>query len=188
MSLNHPKLVKLLRTAYSAEKAASFAYIGHAKSVKDPEQKIAIKQIENDEWEHRAEVLKILNQYDIPVSKWYEFKFHVIGKVISASCFVIGKFMPYYFAGSLESGNVCEYFIMMKYFQQLGIKEHDRVLYEMGMKEKEHEVFFLKVIEDNSSLPWFEKIFGWGKIKQKNNVDFGNQLPVERSNEYCNNE
>ncbi|PCJ64827.1 MAG: hypothetical protein COA58_11160 [Bacteroidetes bacterium] len=186
MILDHPKLIKLLQKAYSAEKAASFAYIGHAKSVKDPKQKKAIKQIEDDEWEHRAEVLKIMQLHNIPVSKWYEIKFHIIGKVISASCFVIGKFMPYYFAGSLESGNVCEYFIMMKYFHALGITEHDESLYQMGMKEKEHEIFFLNAVKGSGSLPLFEKIFGWGRIKKKNDVDFGNQLPVERSKEYCN--
>jgi rubrerythrin len=98
MILNHPKLIKLLQKAYSAEKAASLAYIGHASSLKDPEQIAAIKQIEDDEWEHRAEVLKIMQQYDIPISQWHEFQFHVIGKVIGFSCHIIGRFMPYYFA------------------------------------------------------------------------------------------
>jgi hypothetical protein len=50
---------------------------------------------------------------------------------------------------------------MMKYFRSLGITEHDEILYEMGMKEKEHEVFFLNAVKDNGSLPLFEKIFGW---------------------------
>jgi rubrerythrin len=186
MQLNHPKLTKLLQTAYSAEKAASFAYIGHANSLKDPEQKKAIKQIEDDEWGHRAEVLKIMQRYAIPVSNWYEIKFHIIGKVIAASCYVIGKFMPYYFAGSLESGNVCEYFIMMKYFRSLGITDHDEILYEMDIKEKEHEVFFLNAVKENGALPIFENIFGWGKVKMKNDVKLESLIPVERSDEYCN--
>ena len=53
------------------------------------------------------------------------------GKIISFSCYVIGWFMPYYFAGRLESGNVCEYFVMMHYFNDLGITEHDDVLLAM---------------------------------------------------------
>jgi rubrerythrin len=186
MKIHHPKLVKLLKTAYSAEKAASLAYIGHAKSVKNPEHKIAIQQIELDEWENRAEVLKIMEQYDIPISKWLEFKFYFIGQTIAASCFVIGKFMPYYFAGVLESGNVCEYFVMMKYFRSLGITEHDEILYEMAIKEKEHEVFYLQAVADNGSLPLFEKLFGWGKVKKKNDVDFENLKTVEQSDDYCN--
>ena len=157
--LNHPELVDLLKKAYSAEKAAAFAYQGHAGSVKDKIQKAAIHQIEIDEWNHRTEVLQIMNDFDISISKWYEFKFHVIGKVISGSCYVIGWFMPFYFAGRLESGNVCEYFRMMHFFNSLGITKYDQVLYEMGIKEKEHEIYFLDKIKDSKLLPFFEKLF-----------------------------
>ncbi len=179
------ELITLLQQAYSAEKAAAFAYIGHAGSVKDKTEKLKIKQIELDEWNHRADVLKIMQHYNIPISKWYEFKYHVIGKIISASCYVLGWFMPYYFAGNLESGNVCEYFRMKQYFNALGITKHDVVLYEMGIKEKEHEVFFLNAIKDKKAMSFFEKIFLWGRRKSLNNVDLENKLPVEKSDVYC---
>jgi len=52
--------------------------------------------------------------------------------------------MPFYFAGSLESGNVCEYFRMRQYFNSIEISDHDEILYKIGMKEKEHEVYFLE--------------------------------------------
>ena len=184
MKLQHRQLVDLIQMAYSAEKAAAFAYIGHAASVKNAIEKTAIRQIEIDEWNHRAEVLHIMKEYDIPVSKWYEFKFHVIGKLISGSCFVIGWFMPFYFAGRLESGNVCEYFRMKQYFNSLGIIKHDVVLYEMGMKEKEHEVYFLEQIKDSKLLPFFEKLFFWGK-SSFNNIDLDKKYPVEQSDIYC---
>ena len=185
MKIDHPKLVKQLRLAYSAEKAAAFAYVGHAHSVKNPAEKVAIKQIEMDEWHHRETVLAIMRQYDIPVSRYNETKYHVIGKIISLSCHVIGWFMPYYFAGRLESGNVCEYFIMMRYFNQLGITDHDDVLYEMGMKEKEHELYFQKRIENNRLLPIFERIFGWGNRSSFNDVDLTNKYSVKESKAYC---
>lgn len=185
MKLQHKELVTLLQQAYSAEKAAAFAYQGHAGSVKDPEAKKLIHQIEIDEWNHRREVLSIMNQYDIPVSKYYEFRFHIIGKIISGSCYVIGWFMPYFFAGKLESGNVCEYFRMMHYFHSLGIKEHDKVLYEMGIKEKEHEVYFLSQIKNDKLLPIFEKIFSWGKSKSYNDVNLENKYSIEQSEQYC---
>ncbi|MES2762344.1 MAG: hypothetical protein V4677_09055 [Bacteroidota bacterium] len=184
MKLQHPKLVDLIQMAYSAEKAAAFAYQGHAASVKSVIEKVAIKQIEIDEWNHRAEVFSIMKQYDIPVSKWYEFRFHVIGKIISGSCFVIGWFMPFYFAGRLESGNVCEYFRMKQYFNSLGIKDHDVMLYEMGIKEKEHEVYFLEQIKGSKLLPFFEKLFFWGK-SSFNNIDLEKKYPVEESDMYC---
>ena len=185
MKLNHKELTDLLQRAYSAEKAAAFAYQGHAGSVKDKTQKAAIRQIELDEWNHRNEVLKIMNQYDIPVSRWYEFRFHVIGKTISFSCYIIGWFMPFYFAGSLESGNVCEYFRMKQFFNQLGITAHDTTLYEMGIKEKEHEVYFLGKIKDSKLLPFFEKVFSWGTGKGFNDIDLEQKYPVDQSNQYC---
>ncbi len=185
MNLNHKELVDLLQRAYSAEKAASFAYQGHAGSVKDKTEKAAIKQIEDDEWNHRAAVLNIMKQYDIPVSKYYEIRFYIIGKIISFSCYIIGWFMPFYFAGRLESGNVCEYFRMMQYFHELGIVEHNNILYEMGMKEKEHEIYFLGKIKNKKMLPFFEKLFSWGATKSFNDVDLDKKYPVETSEMYC---
>lgn len=185
MKLEHKELIDLLKKAYSAEKAAAFAYQGHAGSVKDKAEKMAIKQIEDDEWNHRKEVLHIMQQYDIPVSKYYEFRFHVIGKVISYSCYVIGWFMPFYFAGRLESGNVCEYFRMMQYFHEIGIVEHNQMLYDMGIKEKEHEIYFLGKIKNKKLLPFFEKLFSWGGNKSFNDVDLEKKYPVEASEMYC---
>src|SRR5688572_24569679 len=185
MNLNHKALIDLLQRAYSAEKAAAFAYQGHAGSVKDETEKIAIHQIELDEWNHRREVLEIMEKYNISVSKYYEFRFHVIGKVISFSCYIIGWFMPFYFAGRLESGNVCEYFRMMQYFHELDIVEHNQILYEMGIKEKEHEVYFLGQIKNKRLLPFFEKIFFWGSDKSFNDVDLDKKYPVEASALYC---
>lgn len=185
MNLNHKALVDLLQRAYSAEKAAAFAYQGHAGSVKDMTEKVEIRQIEMDEWNHREEVLKIMDQYHIPVSTFYEIRFHIIGKIISSSCYVIGWFMPFYFAGRLESGNVCEYFRMMQYFHSLNIVEHNEILYEMGIKEKEHEVYFLSKIKNQKLLPFFEKLFFWGSTKSFNDVDLDKKYPVGSSAMYC---
>ena len=184
-SLPHPQLVDLLQRAYSGEKAAAFAYQGHAGAVKDPVEKAAIKQIEDDEWGHRTEVLKIMEEYNIAVSRYYEFRMHLVGRCISASCYVIGWFMPFYFAGSLESGNVCEYFRMKHYFNELGITKHDHILYEMGIKEKEHEVYFLSKIQNSKLLPFFERLFSWGAGTSFNNVDLDKKYPVEQSDLYC---
>jgi rubrerythrin len=180
----HPELYDLLRKAYSAEKAAALAYQGHAGSVKNRAEKTAIHQIELDEWSHRHEVLQLMKEYKVPVSKYYEFKYQCIGKTISFGCYVIGWFMPFYFAGKLESGNVCEYFRMKQFFNSMGVHDHDKVLYDMGIKEKEHEVYFLSKIKNNKLLPFFEKIFSWGK-KSTNNVDLDKKYPVEESGAYC---
>ena len=187
MNLSHQKLIDLIQRAYSAEKAAAFAYYGHSGSLKNKEHKTAVKQIEIDEWNHRREVLDIMNIYKVPVSPYYEFKYHIIGKFIAFSCYVIGWFMPIYFAGRLESGNVCEYFRMMQYFHELWIRDHDKILYEMGMKEKEHEIYFLNMIKSDKLLPIFEKIFFWGAKKNSNDVDLEKKYPIEMAENYCRN-
>jgi hypothetical protein len=185
LKLNHPPLVKSLRKAHSAERAACFAYIGHAASLRDPAERAAIRQIELDEWEHRAEVLKIMDRYAIPVSRFNEWKYYLIGKLIGYSCFVIGRFMPYFFAGKLESGNVCEYFVMIQYFHALGITEHDAALCQMGIKEKAHEVHFQEVVKDAKWLPLFERVFNWGVDHSLNDVNLNDPFPVEEGHLYC---
>lgn len=183
--LDHPELARLLQRAYSAERAACFAYIGHANSLRDPAEKAAIKRIEDDEWAHRAHVLEIMRRHGVPVSRWFEVRYYVVGKIIGASCHVIGWFMPYFFAGKLESGNVCEYFVMMRYFRALGLREHDAVLYEMGMKEKEHELYFLAQLAGSRWLPWFERVFAWGRKRSLNDVDLEAKYAVADGALYC---
>ena len=128
-----------------------------------------------------------MQRYDVPISRFYEIRFHIIGKIISFSCYIIGRFMPFYFAGRLESGNVCEYFRLMHYFHELGITDHDAILYEMGVKEKEHEMYFLECIRGDKFLPFFERLFAWGSKKSFNDVDMNNKYPVEASENYCKN-
>jgi len=53
-------LVALLRVAYSAELAAYIAYLGHERSVRDPEEKLAIRRIGREELVHRREVGRML--------------------------------------------------------------------------------------------------------------------------------
>lgn len=185
MKLNHPELIELMQRAYSAERAAAFAYIGHAGSLRDADAKAAVKRIEDDEWEHRENILRLMERYEVPILRSYEVRFYIIGRIISASCYVIGRFMPFFFAGKLESGNVCEYFRMMQFFHSLGIREHDEMLYAMGMKEKEHEVYFLEQIKTSRLMPLFERLFSWGIGKTANDVDLENKYSVEESNRYC---
>lgn len=121
-----------------------------------------------------------MQHYGIAVSRWYEIHFAIIGRIISASCYVIGWFMPFFFAGKLESGNVCEYFWMKQYFNKPGIHDWDLILYEMRMKEKEHEIYFLNKIKQSKVLPYFERLFNWGFNKSANNIDLDKKYPGGR--------
>jgi hypothetical protein len=126
-----------------------------------------------------------MQTYNFEISRVVQVRFFLVAKLISASCYVIGWFMPYYFAGRLERGNVCEYFIMQQHFHELGITEHDRVLYEMGIAEKEHEEFFLDGITHKRLLPIFQRVFAWGSGASCNAVDLAAPHDPTLSSQYC---
>lgn len=98
---------------------------------------------------------------------------------------LLGGLCLIFFAGKLESGNVCEYFVIMHYFHSLEIEDHDEILFEKGIKEKEHEIYFLNQVKSAKLLPFFEKVFGWGNETSLNDVDFTNIETVKESIKYC---
>jgi hypothetical protein len=55
----------------------------------------------------------------------------------------------------------------------------------MGIKEKEHEIFFLEKIRGSKLLPFFEKLFSWGKRNSFNDVDLKKKYSIEESEVYC---
>jgi hypothetical protein len=60
---------------------------------------------------------------------------------------------------------------MKDYFNKAGITKHDKILYEMGIKEREHEDYFLSLVKDSRLMGFFEKVFGWGRSTGFNQVD-----------------
>ena len=161
-------LIRLLQLAYSAERAASFAYQGHAGSVRDSAEKEALAQIEADEWRHRACVGEILEALERRPSRYFEIKYWLIGKVIGLSCYVIGWFMPMYFAGRLESGNVNEYVTLKRLLNEGGHTQWDDAVVEMTEVEKEHEIFFANAVDGHWMLPLFALIFRWSPKRSFN--------------------
>lgn len=74
---------------------------------------------------------------------------------------------------------------MKQFFNSMGIHTWDEILFEMGIKEKEHEVYFLGKIRESKLLPLFERIFNWGANKSMNNIDLDKKYPIEESGNYC---
>ncbi len=168
-------LTSLLKLGYSAERAAAFAYQGHAGSVRNDIQKMEIKKIENEEWQHRDNLLRMMKNLGVQPSKWLEFKYYSIGKFISGSCYVIGYFMPMYFAGRLESGNVNEYLKMADLARGTVLENEIPCILEMARVEKEHEQYFLNQIQDHWMLPIFHWVFGWGPGSSYNDISLNNK-------------
>jgi len=156
-------LVQILQSACSGELAAGFAYRGHWKSLKNVDERAAIQKIENEEWVHRNRVGEMLTIIDASPLKYREAKFWLIGKTIGLACHVIGWFLPMYFAGRLESGNVVEYETAAFHAASLGLKEFEADLLVMAEVEKEHELFFLNAVASHRLLPLVSSFFGWGQ-------------------------
>ena len=159
-------LIQILQGAYSGELAAGFAYRGHWKSVKNPDERAAIQKIEHEEWIHRERVGEMLATLGGAPQKVCEAKRWVIGRTIGLACHLIGWFLPMYFAGRLESRNVVEYEVAASHAAALGLKEFEEDLLEMARVEKEHELFFSSVIVGHRLLPVVSAVFGWGKATE----------------------
>ena len=154
-------LIRILQSAHAGELAAAYAYLGHWKSVRDEEQKRRIRQIEQEEWDHRGCVLGWLRKLDAEPRKAREKVFWTIGRTLGVLCHVTGWFFPMYFAGRLESQNTQEYKDAAGYAVELGMEECARDMMHMSAKELEHEEFFRSVVEGHWLLPPAKVIFRW---------------------------
>ncbi len=155
-------LCQLVRLAYSAERAAAFAYHGHARSLGAQPASGEVARIEAEEWQHREHLVRIMRRLALAASPWLELKYALIGRCISASCLVLGRFMPMYFAGRLESGNVNEYLRMAELALGTAIADERACILEMAQVEKRHETYFLAAVISHPALPWFQLLFRWG--------------------------
>ena len=94
------RLIELLRHAHSGETAAILAYRGHWKSVRDPEERRRLQQIEQDEKDHLEIVARYLEELGVGSNQRRDRVFWCIGKVIGVLCRLGGWFVPMYGAGS----------------------------------------------------------------------------------------
>jgi hypothetical protein len=163
MDRDREELVRILRGAYSGELAAGLAYRGHWKSVSSADERAAIQKFEREEAVHRQRVGEILASLDARPLKFREMKMWMIGRTIGLSCHALGRFLPMYFAGRLESGNVVEYEDAASHAHALGLSQFESDLLVMARVEKEHELFFLRVVSGHRLLPLMQAIFKWGE-------------------------
>jgi rubrerythrin len=135
-------LVALLQLAYSAERAAAYAYRGHWHSVVDKNERIRIKQIEDEEWHHRELVGEMLKSLGGQSNSQREIRALIVGRALGALCHVMGWLAPMYGAGRLESRNVREYETAARYARDCGRDEFTDCLLTMAEVEWEHEYYF----------------------------------------------
>lgn len=154
-------LIRILQNAHAGEVAAAYAYRGHWKSLQDSPEKIRIREIEAEEWEHRERVGHWLKELGAKPSPLREKIFWMIGNFLGPSCFIAGWFMPMYFAGRLESQNSVEYEDAAVFAKELRMDDCVEDLLDMARVEAEHELFFRKTVTGHRLLPIMKRVFGW---------------------------
>lgn len=135
-------LVGLLQLAYSAERAAGYAYRGHWHSVVSEDERIRIRQIEDEEWHHRKLVGEMIESLGAHPDRNREIRSLVIGRLLGVLCHVMGWLAPMYGAGRLESRNVSEYETAARYARDCGREDFIDCLLTMAEVEWEHEKYF----------------------------------------------
>ena len=135
-------LIHVLRSAYSGELAAGFAYAGHWRSVSKTEERDRIKAIEAEEWHHRELVGEMLEKLESGPSRTRERIFRLIGGALGPLCAISGWLAPMYGAGLLESRNIVEYEVAARLAEESGHPEFVECLLEMAEVEWEHELYF----------------------------------------------
>jgi hypothetical protein len=151
-------LIRVLQNAYSGELAAAFAYDGHSRSVSDPRERAAISRIREEELDHRERVGRMLAQLAAAPDPALELKLTVIGRTISALCFIGGWFVPMYGAGRLEAGNIAEYEAAARLAAGAGRGDLVDSLLGMAEVEWDHELYFRTKVE---SSVWRRLLPAW---------------------------
>jgi rubrerythrin len=169
-------LITLLQLAYSAERAAAFAYRGHWHSVVDTDERAHIKQIEDEEWHHRELVGDMLAKLDSQPLRQREIRSLIIGRALGFLCHLMGWFAPMYGAGRLESRNIREYETAARYARDCGHEEFVDCLLMMAEVEWEHEYYFRSRVLLHS---WGRKLTLWPAPPPKEAIreTFASELP-----------
>ena len=142
-SADERALIALLRLAYSGELAAGFAYRGHWKSVRDPDERQRIRTIEEQEWHHRRQVGAMLAALGSAPRRFAEARAWLIGRTLGLLCHLSGWLAPMAGAGKLESRNVREYEAAARLARACGRHEWIDCLLTMAEVEWDHEAYFI---------------------------------------------
>jgi rubrerythrin len=142
MLKDRERFIRLLQKAYSGELAAALAYRGHWKSVVDEADRSRIRQIEEEEWNHRKIVGGILSALGSQPRLIRETHALIVGRMLGFLCAVAGPFLPLYAAGRLESQNIVEYENAAQFACESGYPEFLECLLKMAEVEWEHEHYF----------------------------------------------
>jgi rubrerythrin len=136
------RLLQLLRRAHAAERGAALVYAGHARSLRDPEQRWHVERIAAEEWAHQLRLGRMIARLGGRPSRLHELAMLLIGHLGAALCQVSGWYLPMYGAGALEAGNIQEYLDAAALADACGRPADAEDLLDMARCEREHEGYF----------------------------------------------
>ncbi|MCI0403706.1 MAG: ferritin-like domain-containing protein [Acidobacteria bacterium] len=145
------RFIQILQQAYSGERAAAYAYRGHWRSLRDPNDRSRVRTIEAEEWHHRHLVGEMLRELGARPSALREGRALLVGRTLGLLCHVAGWFAPMYAAGRLESRNIREYEDAARRAKDCGREDLLPCLLAMAVVEWEHERYFRSKV---LSHPW----------------------------------
>jgi hypothetical protein len=152
------QLTFLLQLAYSGELAATRAYLGHRRSLRDPTERAELGKIIRDEVRHRHCLLDQLAELGSRPLAHRERKMERVGRAISTFCRVGGWFFPMYGAGRLEAQNIREYEAAARLALVARIDRFVDPLLDMAEVEWDHELYFRSKA---SSHPFWRLVPKW---------------------------
>jgi hypothetical protein len=136
------QLCFLLQLAYSGERGAARAYVGHAASLRDPRERTCVRRILRDEVRHRLALRRMMAELGCAPDPRRERKLDRVGKAISLFCRVGGYFLPMYGAARLENQNIGEYERAARLAVCAGQMPMADELLQLAEVEWDHELFF----------------------------------------------
>jgi rubrerythrin len=149
------RFIEILQQAYSGERAAAFAYRGHWRSLRDPDDRRRIQTIEEEELHHRHLVGEMLRELGARPSALREARSWLVGRTLGLLCHVSGWFAPMYAAGRLESHNIREYEEAARRARACGRDDWLPCLLAMAEVEWEHERYFRSKVLSHRWARWF---------------------------------
>jgi demethoxyubiquinone hydroxylase (CLK1/Coq7/Cat5 family) len=148
------RLIQILRAAHAGERAAALAYHGHARSLRPGSERDIVIRIGAEETAHRARVREMLADLGAKPKPLREFIFLLIGRTLSALCYVSGWFAPMYGAGWIERRNIQEYVDAQRYAREAGHFAFANELLTMAQVEWDHEQYFRACVASH----WLNRI------------------------------
>jgi hypothetical protein len=142
--MNHlrRRLIQSLQDLHAGEIAAARAYRGHSIRVRDPQVRLRIRVIEDEEWAHREDLLGMLTSLGAAPDPFRERLKGTLGSVLGVLCAVVPEWILAAVAAWLEHKGAVEYRHAAVLARSAGESRMADTLLHHADVEEAHGVYF----------------------------------------------